>query len=287
VKRSVIGLLGMVLAVAGCALFFWVGQTATYAMVYVGQGGYQGHSPYNPTYPLAQQMGQLWSPQALVYVNLYLSVLAVCLGATLVLLSIRGLRPKDGAKHSEVAQALWGALGTVLLSGVVLATSYAVAVSPPTLTPVDLLLALSPCIVVDLLALSLLLALVAFTLKSRSGSAIWGALLIALVIGVVLANLSGVAFPPRDPCFGVLNCPPWNPGPFGPPMWMLLHAYPLEVLAVMAMSVLLSLVGFVLALRGRSAQTAEVVRGFQLAPILVATLIGLAALFLFPLPYTL
>jgi hypothetical protein len=109
----------------------------------------------------------------------------------------------------------------------------------------------------------------------------------ALVIGVVFANLSGWALPPLNPCWGVLGCPPWNPGPFRPPIWTLVHTYPLMALALLTTSVLLSVVSFTLARLTRGVLTLVVVRWLQLAPLLAVTLIGLAALFLFPLPYSL
>ena len=225
-KRGLIGLLGVILFIAGGVLFAMVSQTAGHACVFVRQlpgGGWECHTatPDDPTYPLAQQMGQLWSPEALVYVNLYLSVLAVSVGVTLMLVCISGLATRDDTK------------------------------------------------------------------QSGSGRAGWVALLMALLFGVALANVSGQTFPPLDPCWGVLGCPPWNPGPFGPPIGTLLHIARWTVLAILITSVLLSLVGFALTRRTRGTLTPVVVRGLQLAPLLAVTIIGLAALFLFPLPYAL
>ena len=94
--------------------------------------------------------------------------------------------------------------------------------------------------------------------------------------------------PYRDPrrphlSFGAAN----GPAVESPEALVYVHLYVsvLAVLAILVTSVLLSLVGFSLAWRTRGALTPIVVRGLQLAPLLAATLIGLAALFLFPLPY--
>jgi hypothetical protein len=240
-------------------------------------------------------MGQLWSPEALVYVYLYLSVLAVCIGVTFVLVSIHGLGTREDTEHPRSGRASWVALLIacfvgVVFAGVVLANVFGQAFPAP-LPPWDpgvvMWALISPRTGLDLLGMCVLLILVGLSLKSGSGRAAWLALLIALFVGVVLANLSGQNFPPLNPCWGVLGCPPWNPGPFGPPIGTLLHTYPLAVLAILGMCVLLSLVGFVLAWRTRGRPTLVVVRGLQLAPLLAVALIGLAALFLFPLPYAL
>jgi hypothetical protein len=275
-KRGLIELLGVALFIFGCVLFMMVSQTATNADVIVqqGPGGTETRAatPNYPTYPFAPQMGRLWSPEALVYVNLYLSVLAVCVGVTLLLISIRwGLGTRDPTRKPGLGRAVWVALCASLVTGVALYTGAVYA----------------PQTALDLLGGGVLLVLVGLTLRSGSGRAGWVALLMSLLVGVVLANLSGLAFPPLDPCSEVLGCPPWNPGAFGPPVGALLHTYPLAVLVALAMSLLLTLVGFALAWRRREALTPVVVRGLQLAPLLVVTLIGLVALFLFPLPYTL
>jgi hypothetical protein len=294
VKRGLIGLLGGALFIAGCVLFMMASQTATLGYVFLGQApgrgtGYRIAGPDDPTYPLAQQMGRLWPPEALVYVNLYLAMLAVCVGVTLALISFRGLGTRDDTNQSRLGGAGWTALGTSFVVWVLLTNAPAVTAPFPPWDPVRYVFTLlsTPQTGLGLLSMSLLLTLVGITLESRSGRAGWVALLVAWVVGVVLANLSGWAYPPPDPCFFSPSCPAWNPGPFGPPIWTLLHTYPLVVLAVLAMSVLLSLVGFFLAWRMRGGLTPVVVRGLQLAPLLVVTLIGLAALFLFPLPYSL
>jgi hypothetical protein len=292
VKRRLIGLLGVVLFIAGCMLFGMASQTATYAYVFLGQVGasttYTIATPEHPTYPFAHKMGQLWSPEALVYVNLYLSVLAICVGVTLVLIAIHGLGTRDDTKPSGLSRAGWVALCTSFAVGLVLANAFSVPVPLPPWYPGQYIFALlSPRTWLALLALGVLLSMVGLALKFGSSRASWLALVIALVFGVVLANVSGQAFPPLDPCFGPLGCPPWNPGPFGPPIGTLLHTAPLALLAALSISVLLSLAGFFLAWRTRGRLTPVVVRVLQLAPLLVVTLIGLAALFLFPLPYSL
>jgi hypothetical protein len=294
-KRDLIGLVGIGLFIAGCVLFGMVSQTANHAYLFQGQvagGGteYFTATPDKPSYPFAQQMWQLWSPEALVYVNLYLSVLAVCVGVTLVLISIRGLGTRDGAKPSWVSRAGWIALVIALVIGVVLANAFGrefLIPLPPWDPSLYIFALLSPFTALDLLALSVLIIPVSLILRSRLRRAGWVALLLALLFGVMLANVAGQAFPPLDPCWGVLGCPPWNLGPFGPPIGALLHTAPMAVLAALVISVLLSLVGCALAWRTRGALTPVVVRLLQLAPLLVVTLIGLAALFLFPLPYSL
>jgi hypothetical protein len=254
VKRDLIGWLGVALFIVGCVLFITFGA-----------------GPGDRTYPLAQHMSQLWSPDALLYVNLYLSVLAVCVGVNLVLVCISGLGSRDGTKKSRLGRAVWVALVMALVVGVVLWTLY---------LPLELLYLLAMTVLLSLLSL------VGWALRSRSDRDIWVALVSALVVGVVLANLSGWAFPPPDPCVGFGLCPAWNPGPFRPPIAMLLHTAPLVVLTVLGTSILLSLVGFFMAWRTRSTLTPMGIRGLQLAPVLVVIILGLVALFLFPLPYS-
>jgi hypothetical protein len=297
-KRGLIGLLGVALFIAGGVLFVMVSQTASHACVFVRLlpgGGWECHTatPEYPTYPLAQQMGQLWSPEALVYANLYLSVLAVSVGVTLMLVCVSGLATRDDTKPSVLVRAGWVAFGTSLVVGVALANVAGqpiLSVGPPWWNSEVLITSLlftAPWTARDLLIMSVLLIPVGFALKSGSGRAGWVALLMALLFGVALANVAGQTFPPLSPCWGVLGCPPWNPGPFGPPIGTLLHTAPLAALAILGMSVLLSLVGFALTRRTRGTLTPIVVRGLQLAPLLAVTIIGLAALFLFPLPYAL
>jgi hypothetical protein len=291
-KRRLIGLLGVALFIAGCVLFGMVSQTATYAYVFLGQVGagteYTIATPEHPTYHFAHLMGRLWSPDALVYVNLYLSVLAVCVGVTLVFIAIHGLGTRDDTTTSRLSRAGWVTLCISIAVGIVLANAFSVPVRVPPWYPGQYIFALfSPRTWLALLAIGVLIIPVGLSLRSGSGSAGWLALLIALVYGAVLANLSGLVFPPLDPCFGPSDCPPWNPGPFGPPVWTLLYTHPLIVLAFLAMSVLLSLLGFVLARRSRGRLTPLVVRGLQLVPLLAVTILGLAALLLFPLPYSL
>jgi hypothetical protein len=179
VKWGLIGLLGLVLFIAGCALFVMVSQTATQAWLLVGQvpgrgTEYRIASPYDRTYPLAQQMGRLWPPEALVFVNLYLAVLAVCVGTTLTLITIHALGTRDDTKQSRLARAGWIALCTSLVIGVVVANASTSTITGPfrPWDPVRYIFALlspqtSLDLLSDLLSMSVLLSLAGFFLAWR------------------------------------------------------------------------------------------------------------------------
>jgi hypothetical protein len=119
----------------------------------------------------------------------------------------------------------------------------------------------------------------------------WLTLLIGLVLGVGLANVSGIAYPlaaslPLAPFCSIGGCS--RPPPlFAPPVWQFVQNYPLLSLTLLGTGVVLAAIRFWLTFRRRSGVSASLVRWFQLAPVLAVTSIGLVALFRFPFPYPL
>jgi hypothetical protein len=119
----------------------------------------------------------------------------------------------------------------------------------------------------------------------------WQVQLIGLVLGVVVANVSGAVEFQRTALLPVARyCrPEWCPPVplFVPPVWQWVCTYPKLSLALVVLSVLLALLGVLFTGRMRGGQRVWLTRGLQLLPVVTVTLTGLAALFLFPLPYSL
>jgi hypothetical protein len=120
----------------------------------------------------------------------------------------------------------------------------------------------------------------------------WLTLLVALVVGVGLANVSGIAYPQAafwsmaPFCSVAYGCSRSAPL-FAPPVWQWVQTYPALSVGLVLISVLFAVVRVFLTHRVPRRLPASVVRSLQLLPVMTVTLIGMVALVRFPFPYPL
>jgi hypothetical protein len=114
---------------------------------------------------------------------------------------------------------------------------------------------------------------------STKGSNGWLVLFLSIVLGVIIANISGALY---SPYCDALVCPTYT---FEPPVWQFIVAYPVLSFALMVVSTLIAAGGFSLRRAACGASGARVVRLLQILPAITLTGIGLLALFLFYNPF--
>ena len=125
----------------------------------------------------------------------------------------------------------------------------------------------------------LAVAIIGMPDHSTKGSNGWLVLVLSIVLGVIIANISGALY---SPTCDALRCPTDT---FEPPVWQFLVAYPLLSFALMVVSTLIAAVGFSLRRAACGASGARVVRLLQIFPAITLTGIGLLALFVFYNPF--